>query len=260
MAKVKLTVAYDGTDFHGFSRQPGLRTVQGELEAAVCRICGTPYEVYGASRTDAGVHAKKQVAHIVLDERMQLPIERIGYALRMQMPRDIVVQDVSRVADQFHARHDAMRKVYRYFFATTRAPDVFRARYQMNVPVPLNDEAMRLGAVHLIGRHDFTSFCFAHAQQESKVRTLHSLEVVRVDEATLYLEVVGKSFLHNMVRILAGTLLEVGKGRIPPAQIQHILASRDRRAAGPTAPARGLTLWDIAYPSDCDAPVQELSS
>lgn len=256
MAKVKLTVAYDGTDFHGFSRQPGLRTVQGELEAALYRVCGTPYEVYGASRTDAGVHAKKQVAHIVLDDKMRLPLERLGYALRMQMPRDIVVQSVTPTAEAFHARHDAVRKVYRYFFATTRAPDVFRARYQTSVPVALDDTAMRAGAVHLIGKHDFTSFCFAHAQQESKVRTIHSLDVVRVDDATLYLQVVGKSFLHNMVRILAGTLLEVGKGNIAPASIQRILASRDRRAAGPTAPARGLTLWDIAYLDDCDAPAE----
>lgn len=259
MPKVKLTVAYDGTDFHGFSRQPGLRTVQGELEAAVYRVCGAPYEVYGASRTDAGVHAKTQVAHLLVDDRMRLPLERLGYALRMQMPRDVVIHAATPVDERFHARHDAVRKVYRYFFATTRAPDVFRARYQLSVPVRIDEDAMREGAAHLIGRHDFTSFCFAHAQQETKVRTLHALHVVRVNPSTLYLEVIGKSFLHNMVRILAGTLLEVGKGRITPTDIQRILASRDRRMAGPTAPARGLTLWDIAYPDDHDEPVDDLS-
>ncbi|MCY0901007.1 MAG: tRNA pseudouridine(38-40) synthase TruA [Firmicutes bacterium] len=243
-----LTVAYDGTDFHGFARQPELRTVQGVLEVGLSRVLVKPVEVFGASRTDAGVHARHQVVHFDLeDDNCVLPIDRLGYALSRQMPSDLAVLSAISPWARFHARHSVRQKTYRYAIRVGRVRDVFTDRFELHVPTQLNVVAMQEAARWLTGRHDFTSFCFAHAQQDSKIRTLDDIRIVRPDETRLLLEVSGKSFLHNMIRIIMGTLLDVGQGRRTSEDMKRILAQRDRRAAGPTAPARGLTLWDIRY-------------
>jgi len=254
LVRVKLILAYDGTHFHGFARQPGLRTVQGVLEEAICRACGLQVEVQGASRTDAGVHARRQIAHVDLDDDVfNIPFERIAYALRRQLPQDVALLAATRAPEGFHARHGAKQKTYRYTFRTSAAQDVFLVRFETQVHKPLNVAAMQDAAVSLIGKHDFSSFCFARAQQDSKVRTLDAIRVLRTEEETVFIEVTGRSFLHNMVRIIAGTLLEVGKGRLKASDMARILAQRDRRAAGPTAPPQGLTLWDIEYTNDRDS-------
>jgi len=247
MSRVMLTVAYDGTDFHGFARQPDLRTVQGLLEEALSRVLFEPVEIFGASRTDAGVHARHQVVHFDLDDNSVLPIDRLGYALSRQMPSDLAVLSAVSPSASFHARHSVRQKTYRYAIRMGRVRDVFADRFELHVPTQLNVVAMQEAARWLVGKHDFTSFCFAHAQQDSKIRTLDDIRIVLPDERRLVLEVSGRAFLHNMIRIITGTLLEVGKGRRTSEDMKRILAQRDRRAAGPTAPARGLTLWDIRY-------------
>lgn len=260
MARVKITVSYDGTDFHGFARQPELRTVQGVLEEAIWRTCGKRIEVFGASRTDAGVHARRQVIHVDLDESPGIPHEQLAYALRRQFPQDITLLSTHVVAADFHARHNALRKTYRYTVCMGQIWDVFRVRYEHRIHTFLDIDAMAEAAIPLLGTHDFTSFCYAHAQQESKIRTIEDIRVVQCDKTTVFVEVTGKAFLHNMIRILAGTLLEVGKGRLQPRDVEGILAQKDRRVAGPTAPPHGLTLWDIVYADERIRDVHEAES
>lgn len=247
MTRAKLVVAYDGTDFCGFQRQPGLRTVQGELECALGRLFGQAVEVTGASRTDAGVHARAQVVHVDLVRDIRVPVERWRTALRYRLPPDLTVVAAEEVGDGFHARHDARRKTYRYTLDTSSSPSVFTARYATPVYRTLDVAAMREAAIPLLGRHDFTSFCAARAQQPDKERTIFRLDLDEDERGYVHISIVGNGFLHNMVRIIIGTLLEVGTARLAPDAVRAMLEARDRRAAGPTAPARGLCLWGIEY-------------
>jgi tRNA pseudouridine38-40 synthase len=247
MTKAKLIVAYDGTDFCGFQRQPGLRTVQGELERALGRLLGRAVEVTGASRTDAGVHARAQVVHVDLAPGLRVPIERWQMALRYRLPQDLAVVAVEEVGEGFHARHDARCKTYRYTLDTTPRPSVFTVRYATPVYRTLDVEAMRGASLALVGRHDFTSFCAARAQQSDKTRTIFRLDIDEDGQGFVHISIRGNGFLHNMVRIIIGTLLEVGTARLVPDAVRAMLEARDRRAAGPTAPAQGLCLWRIEY-------------
>ncbi|MCL6547988.1 MAG: tRNA pseudouridine(38-40) synthase TruA [Alicyclobacillus sp.] len=242
---IKLTIAYDGTDFHGFARQRGLRTVQGELEAALARVIGPGVEVHGSGRTDAGVHARAQVVHWTQSQGP--PAERYPPLLRRLLPPDIVAVRAAEVVPEFHARFSALRKTYRYTVQRAEVEDVFTKRYCWHVPQPLNLAAMREAAGHLEGEHDFTSFCAAATPVADKTRTIDDL---RLEERGTYLDLwcTGNGFLQHMVRIIAGTLVDVGLGRMSADAIPGVLAARDRRRAGRTAPARGLTLWEVEYP------------
>ncbi len=246
MPKVKLVVAYDGTDFHGFARQQSLRTVQGTLETVLERVLGYPVEVFGSGRTDAGVHARAQVVHFEMGAGP--PVERFPYLLRRALPNDIVCVEACEVDEGFHARFSAQAKTYRYTLQQARVADVFTNRYAWHLPVSLDTAAMERAAKHLIGHHDFTSFCAASTPVQDKRRTIWELKLTS-RETYLDLYCTGNGFLQNMVRIVAGTLVDVGEHRIADEDVPHILAGRDRRLAGRTAPAHGLTLWRVEYES-----------
>jgi len=242
--RLKMIVAYDGTDFFGFQRQPDRRTVQGVLEEAISRICGRPVQVVGAGRTDAGVHARGQVCHF--DASHPMPPDRWALVLNRVLPRDVVVRSVEEAPPHFHARKDACWKTYRYLIDTRPVPDVFTRRFRLHFPLSLDVEAMRRAASHLEGTHDFTSFSSARSPVENRVRTIHRCRVER-DGPLFSVEVIGNGFLYNMVRIIAGTLLEVGRGKRLPEAIPDMIRARDRAVAGKTLPPEGLTMVEVGY-------------
>lgn len=239
MKRVKLVVAYDGTDFRGWQLQPKVRTVEGELNRALSGLLREEIQVTGASRTDSGVHALCNVA--VFDTGSPIPPAKLSWALNQRLPEDVRVQDSCEVAADFHPRRCPSRKTYEYRILNSRFPLPTRRRYAHFTYVPLNVEKMRQAAAYLVGEHDFASFCAAASTAETTVRTIHALSVEREGEEIL-IRVCGSGFLYNMVRIVAGTLMEAGRGHIEPWQMADILNARDRQAAGPTAPACGLTL------------------
>lgn len=247
MANLKLTVAYDGTRFSGFQRQPGRQTVQGVLEEVLGELAGREVQVFGAGRTDAGVHARAQVVH--LDWPGPVPWQRLPQVLLRRLPDDVAVLDAAPAAEDFHARYSAVGKCYRYTVDRSPVPDVFRRRYAYHEPRPLAVDAMRAAAEQLEGTHDFTSFCAAATPVSNKVRTVYAVRLAE-EGSLLHVYVIGDGFLYQMVRIMVGTLVEVGLGRRSPSAVGEILAARDRRRAGVTAPAKGLTLWEVYYSRD----------
>lgn len=244
MRRLKCLVAYDGTDYSGFQVQPDQVTVQGEIEAAIKRITGETVQIVGSGRTDAGVHARGQVFHF--DTASKVPLEKWAFILNNQLPEAIVIRSVEQVEPTFHARFDVKQKEYRYCIDNGPVPDVFFHRYADHIRHPLDLERMRRAARYLVGEHDFTSFCSAKTFVEDKVRTIYRLEVER-DGQMIWVICRGNGFLYNMVRIIVGTLVEVGQNKRDPDEIPEILAACDREKAGKTAPAKGLTMWEVAY-------------
>ena len=239
MKRIMLIVAYDGTDYHGWQLQPGVPTIEGELNKALTALLGEEIQVIGASRTDSGVHALCNAA--VFDTDTKIPAQKIAYALNQRLPEDIRIQKSKETEPDFHPRHCASRKTYEYRILNREFPLPTKRRYAHFTYVPLDEEKMRQAAGYLKGEHDFMSVCASAAVVETTVRTLYELEVIR-DGEEIILRVCGSGFLYNMVRIIAGTLMEVGRGNIEPEKMQEILQAKDRSAAGPTAPACGLTL------------------
>lgn len=237
--RVRLTVAYDGTAYHGWQLQNNGITIESELNRCLTDLLGEPIQVAGASRTDAGVHALGNVA--VFDTAARIPAEKISFALNQRLPEDIRIQHSEEAPPDWHPRHVESRKTYEYRIYRGTFPLPTRRLYTHFTYYDLDVEAMRAAAEYLVGEHDFRSFCQTGAQVESTVRRIHSLELLE-QGPELVIRVCGGGFLYNMVRIIAGTLMEVGQGRLRPEDMETVLAARDRRAAGPTAPARGLTL------------------
>lgn len=241
----KLTIQYDGSRYDGWQRQGNTdNTIQGKLEGVLSRLTGTAVEVYGAGRTDAGVHAEGQTASVRLPG--DRPAAELMADLNRYLPEDIAVIAAETAAERFHARLSAVGKVYRYDVRMGGVPDVFRRRYQYRVEDPLDLTAMRKAAEYLTGTHDFRAFCSNKRYKKSTVRTIESVEL-SVRGADLHIYFRGDGFLYNMVRILTGTLLEVGTGERAPEDMAEILKSRDRARAGRTAPAQGLTLVQVLY-------------
>lgn len=239
MRRFMLTVAYDGTGYCGFQLQPSAPTIEGELNKHLTALFGQEIKVIGASRTDAGVHALCNVA--VFDAETKMPAEKISYALNSRLPEDIVIINAREVDAGFHPRHTQTKKTYEYKITTTEFPNPVKRLYAYHTYYPLDVNRMKEAAAYLVGEHDFKSFCSVKAVVESTVRTLYSVEVEAVEDE-ISIRVCGNGFLYNMVRIIAGTLIEIGKGRWQPEKVKEILESKDRCAAGPTAPAHGLTL------------------
>ena len=246
MPNFGLVIEYDGTDFAGWQVQAGgVRTVQGVLAAALHAITGEAAMPQGAGRTDAGVHAEGQVAHVALATR--LAPEALCRALGALLPRDVAVQRVVAVPASFHARRDARSKRYRYRLWTGATRSPLRDRRSLWVRAALDLGAMQAAAQHLLGTHDFTSFRAAGSAVPSSVRTLLQAEVTGECGGEMRLDFEATGFLRHMVRTLVGTLLEVGRGRRAPEWIPALIALRERSAAGPTAPAQGLTLICVRY-------------
>ncbi len=234
-----LTVAYDGTNYHGWQIQPNKETIEGILNRCLSELLGEQIAVIGASRTDSGVHALGNIA--VFDTKSPIPAEKISYALNQRLPEDIKIQKSEEVAADFHPRHCSSRKTYEYRIYCAPFPMPVKRLYSYFTYVPLDVDLMSQAAEYLVGTHDFKSFCSIEAQAESTVRQIDAVEVEKEGQE-IVVRVAGRGFLYNMVRIIAGTLLEVGRGKIKPQEMEAILKAKDRRAAGPTAPACGLTL------------------
>jgi tRNA pseudouridine38-40 synthase len=249
MRRYKLTVAYDGTLFHGWQKQepPGqapLRTVAGVIEETLARTLQQPINLVGASRTDAGVHSRGQVAQF--DAATRLPIERMAEAINSRLPGDIEIVAAEFAPEKFNAIGGAVSKQYRYrLFNTTRRPLDLR-NYVYHCWTPLDEHRMNDAAARLVGEHDFAGLSAIDHERLTTVRTIHDCRV-EVHRPELHIVVSGSGFLYNMVRILAGTLVEVGRGRFEPGVVEKIIASKDRREAGPTLPASGLWLEWIRY-------------
>lgn len=261
-----LVISYDGTDYFGFQSQPGGNTIQDKLEEAIRILTGDRTHVTGSGRTDAGVHARRMCVNFHTES--PIPAERWAIALNARLPADIVVHSAREVPDDFNARRHAVRKTYRYTINCCKFPDIFRRRYEFHHPTPLDIEGMRSGLGHLIGEHDFTSFTSPLSTKPHHVRTIYEARLVEEplsdpiptfrEEADrirypgkqrgiYHLFVSGNGFLYNMVRIIAGTILQVGEGKRTPGEMASILAARDRSRAGPTAVPHGLFLWDVEY-------------
>lgn len=245
---VRLDLAYDGSRFHGWQIQPDRRTVQGTVEAALAGLYRQPVPIHGAGRTDAGVHALAQVASCRPPDC--IPLTRLARVLNARLPGDVRVVRVQPAGQGFHARKSARWKVYRYHIRLGRPPSPFESPFTLHVPGHLNCAAMGDAARQLVGRHDFRSFC-AHAEPDGNTtRHLMSLRVLRRG-SRVWVRAQADGFLQHMVRNLAGTLLEVGRGRMSAADMPSVLAARDRGRAGPTAPAAGLCLVRVDYGPRC---------
>ncbi len=252
MRRLQLTLEYDGTAFAGWQLQPDARTVQAVLEAALAEITGEQRRFVPAGRTDAGVHARGQVAHV--DVETALGPAALERALNAVLPADVAVRGIRAVPESFHARHDAVAKTYAYRILNRPMPSPLVARFTWHLRAPLDLAAMAAGAAMVLGTHDFSAFRGAPGgppEDENPRRSLDRLDVLRAGDE-VRIEAEGRSFLRHMVRNLVGTLVEIGQGRRPSDDMAKVLDSRDRANAGPTAPAHGLCLERVLY--DLDRP------
>lgn len=242
---IKLVIAYDGTRYNGWQKQGNTEnTIQGKLERVLSGILEEDIELQGSGRTDAGVHAKAQVANFHTSSDVSL--EDISTGFTMYLPNDIAVYHLEEVPPRFHSRLNATSKCYQYRIWNSHIPNVFEHRYLYEVEQPLNVEAMQQAAKKFEGTHDFKGFCSNKRMKKSTVRTIYSIEIEQKrEEITLKFE--GNGFLYNMVRILTGTLIEVGLGKRKPEEMEALIASKDREEAGFTAPAQGLCLKSVSY-------------
>ena len=249
-----LTIRYDGSAFHGWQRQPDKRTVQGTLEEALSKFCDQKITIDGTSRTDAGVHAYGQRASFKGD--FGIPTDKIKLAVnnylqggmnQLSQTQDVEIIDVKEMPLPFHARFDSKGKTYRYVISNEAEPDIFRRNYAYFVREKLNIDLMREGAKYIVGTHDFKSFEASGSQErETTVRTVSKLEITQ-EGTDVVLEITGDGFLYNMVRIIVGTLVEVGLEKKKPEDVKNIIEKKDRTFAGHTAPAAGLYLKEIYY-------------
>lgn len=243
--RILLRVAYDGTDFHGWQVQPNARSVEGELNKAIQKMTGEEISVIGASRTDAGVHGMGNVA--VFDTLSPIPADKFMYALNTKLPEDVSVVESCDVVADFHPRHCDSIKTYEYRFYVSEVNNPLKRRNAYRIQYRPDTKLMNEAAAYLVGEHDFKSFCSVHTSAETTVRKLYSA-AVREDGEDIVIRVSGAGFLYNMVRIIAGTLLDVGNKKYNPGHIKDILEGRDRTLAGPTLEPQGLTLISIEFP------------
>lgn len=247
MKRIKLVIAYDGTAYHGWQLQPGMPTIEARVNEALSGLTGEHIAVIGASRTDSGVHAMGNVA--VFDTKSRIPAGKYCPALNVRLPGDIRVISSTEVSTDFHPRKTISRKTYEYRILNSRISLPTMRLYTHFVYHGLDIDAMRSAASFLTGCHDFKSFCSVKTQVTDTVRTIYNIDISRQGEIII-IRVTGNGFLYNMVRIIAGTLIEAGRGAYPSEKIRDILTGCDRRLAGPTAPPQGLFLIKITYDSE----------
>jgi len=241
---IKLIIEYDGTNYHGWQRQKNALTVQGVIEDAIFSLTKEKVSLIGASRTDEGVHALGQVANFYTNSK--IPPEMFSYALNSVLPDDIVIKESSEVDYNFHSRYLAKGKKYRYIIYNHKHPSALLKNYSMHVPYELNFEEMAKASQFFKGKYDFTSFKASGSSAKTSIRTIWETSLVKKDNLIIF-EICGDGFLYNMVRIIAGTLIDVGLGKITSEDIISIIEAKDRNKAGKTAPPQGLYLVEIYY-------------
>jgi len=244
MKHIKLVIGYDGTEFHGFQRQRGLRTVQEELESTLTTLLGHPVSIKAAGRTDRGVHAEGQVVSFWTN--CPIPVERLPIVLNRLLPPDIVAKGAKEVRPEFHPRFDATSRIYRYLIDNRPVPSALLRRYAWHIPEPLDVKAMKAAAQYLVGTHDFVSFHASGSDLGSTVREMKRI-VISKRNGIIAITMEANAFLYHMARIIVGTLVEIGLGKRHHEEMKDILLARDRSAAGKTAPPHGLCLMQVRY-------------
>jgi tRNA pseudouridine38-40 synthase len=244
MRNIKLTIEYDGSGYCGWQIQPKRTSIQKVLETTLKQIVNEPIKLYTAGRTDAGVHALGQIAN--LKTSSSIPLNNLVAAVNTLLPHDIVVKNAEEVRDSFHARRDAKSRIYQYRILNRKIPSAFHNRYSYFYPYPLNLTRMRNAAKYFIGTHDFTAFNASPNLVKSSIRTIYKLSITKKKDCIL-ITIQANAFLHNMVRIIVGTLIDVGRGKIEPKQIKEIIESNQRQKAGMTVPPQGLFLIKVIF-------------
>ena len=245
MKNIKLTIEYDGKDFNGWQKQPDKLNIQGTIEQAIETITGEKVELNASGRTDAGVHAIGQVANFKTN--YELPIEKWPLALNANLKKSIVIKSAEEVEERFHSRLTCKKKTYRYIINNSKYGTAIYRNLETHIPQKLNVEKMKNAVKYFEGEHDFKAFKASGTSSKSSVRTIYKAEVIEMPDERIYIELTGSGFLYNMVRIISGTLVEVGLGKIKPEAIPEIIESKQREQAGKTLPPNGLYLVKVEY-------------
>jgi len=244
MRNIKLTIEYDGKDFNGWQKQPNKLNIQGEIERAIEYITGEKVDLIASGRTDAGVHAIAQVANFKTESN--IPLEKIPIALNTKLKRSIRIIKAEEVEERFHSRLNCKKKTYRYVINNSLEGTAIYRNLETHIPQKLDVEAMKKAIKYFEGEHDFKAFKASGTSSKSSVRTIYETKIYK-DNEKIYIELTGNGFLYNMVRIIAGTLLDVGIGKIQPEEISSIIEAKERTKAGKTLPAHGLCLMEVTY-------------
>ncbi len=244
MGNIKLVIQYDGTNYCGWQKQKNGISIQEEIEKAIFIVTGEKVNLIGAGRTDKGVHAQGQVANFLTSS--SIPADKFKYALNSKLPEDIKVIESELVDDSFHSRYDALGKKYTYIIYNRRILNPLYRNYSYHVPYKLNFHYMEEAAKYFLGTHDFSAFMASNSSVKSTIRTIYNIDLKK-DKDLICISIKGNGFLYNMVRIIVGTLVEVGSGKLNPNSIPNIIESKDRKKAGHTAPAKGLYLDEVYY-------------
>ena len=245
MRNIKLTIEYDGKDFNGWQKQPNKLNIQGTIEQAIKSITGEDVELNASGRTDAGVHALGQVANFKTNS--QIPIEKFAIAINSRLKKSIVIKKAEEVDERFHSRLNCKRKTYRYIINNSPYGTAIYRYLETHIPQKLNVEKMKKAVKYFIGEHDFKAFKASGTSSKSSIRTIYKAEVLKMPNNRIYIELTGNGFLYNMVRIIAGTLVDVGTGKIKPEDITKIINEGKRENAGKTLPPYGLFLVKVEY-------------
>mgnify|MGYP000465957124 FL=1 len=244
MRNIKLTIEYDGKDFNGWQKQPNKLNIQGEIERAIYNITKEEVDLIGSGRTDAGVHALGQVANFKTNS--QISIEKLPLAINSQLKNSIVIKEAEEVNERFHSRYNAKRKTYRYIINNSKCGTAIYRNLEYSYPFKLDAEKMKQASKYFEGEHDFKAFKSSGTSSKNSVRTIYKA-IVKQEGEKIIIELTGNGFLYNMVRIISGTLLDVGLGKIQPEEIPEMIESKDRQRAGKTLPAHGLYLVEVKY-------------
>jgi len=244
MRNIKLTIEYDGKGFNGWQKQPDKLNIQGEIESAIEQVLKEKVELIASGRTDAGVHSLGQVANFKTSSNM--PLEKIPYAINSVMKKSIVIKKAEEVEERFHSRYSCKSKTYRYVINNSKYGSSIYRSFEYHVSQPLDVEKMKQAAKYFEGEHDFKAFRASGTSNKDSVRTIYTANVIKENDR-IYIELTGNGFLYNMVRIISGTLLDVGLGKIEPNSISEIIDLKDRTKAGRTLPPHGLFLIDVKY-------------
>ncbi len=245
MRNIKIIIEYNGKGFNGWQKQPNKLNIQGEIERAIFDVTGEKVELYASGRTDAGVHSFGQTANFKIENL--IPLEKIPLALNSKLKKTIVIKSAEEVDENFHARYNCKGKKYRYIINNSKVPSAIYHDLEYHLPIKLDIEKMIEASKFFIGEHDFKAFRASGTSSKSSVRIIYNIDIKKDNEDRIYIDYTGNGFMYNMVRILTGTLVDVGLGKITPKEIPEIIESKDRSKAGKTLPAHGLYLMEVYY-------------